>query len=148
MVVQGKGPVFLMAATLRPETMYGQTNCWALPKGQYGAFRGLDGEVWVMTHRAARNLAFQDRTPEASKAECLLELQGSDLIGLSLKVTCAWLYIPLPFHSALVLLRFLSHSPVSSYSLDCPSNPGPFLFDFSWQRLEPGGLSCLRWLCP
>ncbi len=66
--------------------MYGQTNCWALPKGQYGAFRGLDGEVWVMTHRAARNLAFQDRTPEAGKAECLLELQGSDLIGLPLKV--------------------------------------------------------------
>ena len=75
-----------MAATLRPETMYGQTNCWALPKGQYGAFRGLDGEIWVMTHRAARNLAFQDRTPEAGKAECLLELQGSDLIGLPLKV--------------------------------------------------------------
>lgn len=87
LVMQGKGPVFLMAATLRPETMYGQTNCWALPKGQYGAFRGLDGEVWVMTHRAARNLAFQDRTPEAGKAECLLELQGSDLIGLPLKVT-------------------------------------------------------------
>ncbi|KAK9861984.1 hypothetical protein WJX84_001799 [Apatococcus fuscideae] len=83
--LEGKGPVFLMAATLRPETMYGQTNCWALPKGQYGAFRGLDGEVWVMTHRAARNLAFQDRTPEAGKAECLLELQGSDLIGLPLK---------------------------------------------------------------
>ena len=84
---QGQGPVFLMAATLRPETMYGQTNCWALPKGQYGAYRGLNGEVWVMTHRAARNLAFQDRTPEAGKAECLLELQGSDLIGLPLKVT-------------------------------------------------------------
>ena len=23
--------VFLMAATLRPETMYGQTNCWVQP---------------------------------------------------------------------------------------------------------------------
>ena len=29
--------VFLAAATLRPETMYGQTNCWALPDGDYGA---------------------------------------------------------------------------------------------------------------
>ena len=85
--MQGKGPVFLMAATLRPETMYGQTNCWALPKGDYGAFRGLGGEVWVMTHRAARNLAYQDRTPQAGKAECLLELKGSDLIGLPLKVS-------------------------------------------------------------
>ena len=30
--------MFLMAATLRPETMYGQTNCWVLPDGQYGAY--------------------------------------------------------------------------------------------------------------
>ena len=29
--------VFLAAATLRPETMYGQTNCWILPDGDYGA---------------------------------------------------------------------------------------------------------------
>lgn len=35
----GKGKVYLMAATLRPETMYGQTNCWVLPEGQYGAFQ-------------------------------------------------------------------------------------------------------------
>ncbi len=35
---QGKGPVYLMAATLRPETMYGQVNCWVLPDGQYAAF--------------------------------------------------------------------------------------------------------------
>jgi leucyl-tRNA synthetase len=28
------GKVFLMAATLRPETMYGQTNCWVLPDGR------------------------------------------------------------------------------------------------------------------
>jgi hypothetical protein len=34
------GKVFLMAATLRPETMYGQTNCWVLPDGDYAAFQG------------------------------------------------------------------------------------------------------------
>lgn len=28
-----------MAATLRPETMYGQTNAWALPDGDYAAYR-------------------------------------------------------------------------------------------------------------
>ena len=28
--------IFLVAATLRPETMYGQTNCYILPKGEYG----------------------------------------------------------------------------------------------------------------
>lgn len=30
--------VYLAPATLRPETMYGQTNCWILPTGDYGAF--------------------------------------------------------------------------------------------------------------
>ena len=31
-----------MAATLRPETMYGQTNCWVLPDGQYGAYAATE----------------------------------------------------------------------------------------------------------
>lgn len=48
-----------MAATLRPETMYGQTNCWALPEGQYGAFKGLNGEVYIMSERSALNLSYQ-----------------------------------------------------------------------------------------
>ncbi|KAF8060524.1 leucine--tRNA ligase [Scenedesmus sp. PABB004] len=57
---EAPGGVHLMAATLRPETMYGQTNCWALPEGRYGAFRGLGGEVYIMTHRSALNLSYQD----------------------------------------------------------------------------------------
>jgi leucyl-tRNA synthetase len=55
----GAGPVFLLAATLRPETMYGQTNAWALPEGRYVAVRGLGGEVYVMTKRSALNLSYQ-----------------------------------------------------------------------------------------
>ncbi|GFR47083.1 hypothetical protein Agub_g8770 [Astrephomene gubernaculifera] len=77
----GAGPVYLLAATLRPETMYGQTNCWVLPEGQYGAFRGLNGEVWICTQRAALNLSYQERTPVRGQPELLLELSGSDLIG-------------------------------------------------------------------
>lgn len=29
--------VYLIAATLRPETMYGQTCCYLLPEGEYSA---------------------------------------------------------------------------------------------------------------
>lgn len=83
---QGAGPVFLMAATLRPETMYGQTNAWALPEGDYGAFRAPRGEVYVMTARAARNLSWQDRLPPTGAPERLLALKGQDLIGVPLKV--------------------------------------------------------------
>lgn len=60
--LEGQGRVYLMAATLRPETMYGQTNCWVLPEGQYGAYRGLDGEIYVLTERAALNLSYQVRS--------------------------------------------------------------------------------------
>lgn len=59
--------VFLGAATLRPETMYGQTNCWVLPEGQYGAFEMVGGDVVVMTRRAALNLSYQEQTPETGK---------------------------------------------------------------------------------
>eukprot|EP00882_Tetradesmus_deserticola_P006429 GHRQ01006765.1.p1 GENE.GHRQ01006765.1~~GHRQ01006765.1.p1 ORF type:complete len:1052 (+),score=503.60 GHRQ01006765.1:66-3221(+) len=78
------GGVFLMAATLRPETMYGQTNCWALPDGRYGAYKGLGGEVYVMTYRSALNLSYQERTPKRGEPECLLELTGQDLMGVPL----------------------------------------------------------------
>lgn len=40
--------VFLMAATLRPETMFGQTNCWVLPEGDYVAVQGPDKAVYVL----------------------------------------------------------------------------------------------------
>lgn len=39
--------------------MYGQTNCWALPEGDYAAFRGLNGEIYIMTERSALNLSYQ-----------------------------------------------------------------------------------------
>lgn len=40
--------VFFMAATLRPETMYGQTNCWVLPDGDYVAVQGPGKAVYVL----------------------------------------------------------------------------------------------------
>ena len=80
--LEGKGQVFLMAATLRPETMYGQTNCWALPEGKYGAYRGLNDEIYIMAERSALNLSFQDMMPETGKPEKLLEVTGQDLMGL------------------------------------------------------------------
>jgi len=82
-VLEGKSSgVFLCAATLRPETMYGQTNYWVLPEGDYGAFMMGNGEVFIMAPRAARNMAFQDQTAVFGKVDCLLEMKGWDLLGL------------------------------------------------------------------
>jgi len=49
--------IFFVAATLRPETMYGQTCCFVGPKIQYGMFVDRD-EVYICTPRAAKNMAY------------------------------------------------------------------------------------------
>ncbi|VFR01830.1 unnamed protein product [Cuscuta campestris] len=77
--------VFLAAATLRPETMYGQTNAWVLPDGKYGAFEINETDVFIMTERAAINLAYQNFSRFPQKPTCLVQLNGCDLIGLPLK---------------------------------------------------------------
>lgn len=86
---QGQGPVFFLTATLRPETFYGIVNAWVLPEGQYGAFRGMNNEIYIMTQKSALNLSYQDRMPVTGQPECLLNLNGQDLIGTPLKVTFA-----------------------------------------------------------
>jgi leucyl-tRNA synthetase len=48
--------IYFVAATLRPETMYGQTCCFVGPKITYGMFEnGTD--VYICTPRAAKNMA-------------------------------------------------------------------------------------------
>ena len=77
--------IYLVAATLRPETMYGQTNCFVLPEGQYGLFEMKNNEMFVMTERAAKNFAFQEMTKEDQKYPCLAKITGQELIGKKLK---------------------------------------------------------------
>eukprot|EP00163_Fabomonas_tropica_P004027 TRINITY_DN13584_c0_g1_i1.p1 TRINITY_DN13584_c0_g1~~TRINITY_DN13584_c0_g1_i1.p1 ORF type:complete len:1084 (+),score=415.30 TRINITY_DN13584_c0_g1_i1:23-3253(+) len=78
--------VYLGAATLRPETMYGQTNCWILPTGEYGAFElSAGGDVIVCSERAARNMSYQGMSPEVGKPSKLADVTGQDLIGCPLK---------------------------------------------------------------
>ncbi|XP_062514708.1 leucine--tRNA ligase, cytoplasmic-like isoform X2 [Corticium candelabrum] len=78
-------PTFLVAATLRPETMYGQTNCYIGPTLEYIAFKAKNGEVFISTKRAATNMAYQGMTAEEEKVDVLTTLSGMDLMGVALK---------------------------------------------------------------
>ncbi|XP_014217285.1 leucine--tRNA ligase, cytoplasmic [Copidosoma floridanum] len=78
-------PIFLVAATLRPETMYGQTNCWVRPDMRYIAFKTVKEEIFISTERAARNMSWQGFTKEEGKIDIVVELTGSDILGASLK---------------------------------------------------------------
>lgn len=77
--------VFLTAATLRPETMYGQTNCFVGPSLMYGAFKISDKEVFVCTDRAALNLSYQGFTGanKEGKVDKVASVSGKDLVGCS-----------------------------------------------------------------
>lgn len=86
--------VFLLAGTLRPETMYGQTNCWVGPEIEYGAFETESGEVYICTARAALNMSYQSILP--SKTEAIVKMMGSDLIGEFVKAPLAVAYERVP----------------------------------------------------
>lgn len=73
--------VFLVPATLRPETMYGQTCCFVGPKINYGIFKASDKEYYLVTDRAARNMAYQGIFAKEGVIEKVAEIQGSDVVG-------------------------------------------------------------------
>jgi len=87
--------IYFVAATLRAETMYGQTNCFVLPEGEYGAYRMRDNEVFICSQHAAVNLAHQagaaegNRTAVWGKSDCISLVTGRDLLGLPLSAPCA-----------------------------------------------------------
>ena len=80
--LKGKA-VFLVAATLRPETMFGQTNCWVKPDMNYVAVEMKGGEVFVCTQRAARNMSYQEMTPENGKVNILANITGQVMFALA-----------------------------------------------------------------
>src|SRR5690606_8094080 len=79
--------IYLVAATLRPETMYGQTNCWLHPDIKYIAFEVFSKQtpgkrqVFISTRRAARNMAHQDFTDAFGSIKEYCELTGACLLG-------------------------------------------------------------------
>jgi hypothetical protein len=56
--------------------MYGQTNCFVLPEGNYGTFETVNGDVLVVSHRSARGMAYQGITKEWGRAESIVDLKG------------------------------------------------------------------------
>ena len=84
-----EGKVFFAAATLRPETMYGQTNCWILPDGDYGAYEMASGEVFVMGEHAARNASYQLMSAEWGVPKRLASFKGAAMLGVPLKAALA-----------------------------------------------------------
>lgn len=76
-----KNKVFLVAATLRPETMYGQSCCFVSPKIDYGVFHAGNGEYFITTKRAFKNMCFQKLTPTRGDYTATLHINGGAIVG-------------------------------------------------------------------
>ncbi|MFW9818492.1 MAG: leucine--tRNA ligase [Candidatus Thorarchaeota archaeon] len=66
---------FLVASTLRPETIYGVTNIWINPDGDY-VQAYVDGEIWIISYEAT--YLFKNQNKEI---QILKNFKGSKIIG-------------------------------------------------------------------
>ena len=69
------GDFFILAATLRPETVFGQTNLWVDPEVEYVMIK-VGGETWVVSRECAEKLLAQGH--EVSETGIL---PGKELVG-------------------------------------------------------------------
>ena len=69
------GEFALVAATLRPETIYGATNVWVNPDAEYSEAR-VDGELWVVSSAALTKLSEQKHEVVPVRS-----FRGADLVG-------------------------------------------------------------------
>ncbi|CBX93570.1 hypothetical protein IAQ61_009256 [Plenodomus lingam] len=73
---------YFIPATLRPETMYGQTSCFVSPTIQYGLFKVTDTEYFVCSQRSARNMSYQPGIfPDWGVHPEIISFSGKDVIG-------------------------------------------------------------------
>ncbi|KAH6649333.1 hypothetical protein F5144DRAFT_3189 [Chaetomium tenue] len=83
--IPSSADVFMIPATLRPETMYGQTNLFVSPTITYGIFKISDTIFYLATDRSARNMVFQGIFPDWGTVPKVMEIKGSDLVGSSVR---------------------------------------------------------------
>jgi len=69
------GEVLLPCATFRPETIYGVTNLWVNPEGNY-VEADVSGERWIISRTASQKLQNQ-----LKQVRVIRELKGLELLG-------------------------------------------------------------------
>jgi leucyl-tRNA synthetase len=113
------GGEFLVAATLRPETVYGQTNFWANPDVGYVRAE-VDGERWIVSRECAAKLAFQKDSVKITG-----NVPGRELLGKSCKAPMIGREIPI------LPSRFCDPNVGSGLVTSVPSDA-----PFDWIALE------------
>ena len=80
---------YLVASTLRPETIYGVTNIWINPNSTY-VYGQVNGEKWIISEYAVELLNNQNKD-----VTILEKLKGKDLLGRTVKTLNGGREIPI-----------------------------------------------------
>ncbi len=80
--------VFLVAATLRPETIFGATNVWIQPNALYNEI-SIDGEKWIVSKEATMKLLEQNH-----EIEIIRKLKGEEILETHVEVPITGRKIP------------------------------------------------------
>lgn len=70
---------YLVAATFRPETLYGATNLWINPEAEYIRIR-IDDENWIISKKAYKNIVHQKK-----EIKIVSDVDARGLIGKYVK---------------------------------------------------------------
>jgi len=84
-----EGSSFLVAATYRPETIFGATNLWIRSDGDYVEV-DVDGERWIVSAYCAQVLAEQKHTVKIVKT-----VKGADFVGKYVTVPLTGRSVPI-----------------------------------------------------
>ncbi|MHA2358395.1 MAG: leucine--tRNA ligase, partial [Candidatus Heimdallarchaeaceae archaeon] len=102
----------LVAATLRPETIFGATNVWIHTDAKYYEIN-IDGEKWIVSEEATMKLSEQEHN-----IEIIRELKGKELVNEEVTVPITNWKIPIypaPFvdtdHATGVVYSVPAHAP-------------------------------------
>jgi leucyl-tRNA synthetase len=118
---------YLVAATLRPETIFGITNMWIHPTEEY-VWALVNGEKWVVSKKAVDKLKLQ-----AKEVEILETFPGSKIIGKNFQAVHDGHTIPIlpaefidPNNATGVVYSVPGHAPFDYIALrDLWNTPSP-----------------------
>jgi len=102
---------YLIAATLRPETVFGQTNLWVDPKVEYVKVK-VGKEIWIMSKEAAEKLKHQ------KDAKIVGKIKGSALIDK--KVIAPMIHTKIPILPSKFCDPTIGSGIVTSVPSDAP----------------------------
>ncbi|MEE9600376.1 MAG: leucine--tRNA ligase [Thermoplasmata archaeon] len=105
---------FVVAATLRPETIFGTTNIWVDPEVEYVEVL-VEGERWIISQKAVEKLQAQGR-----EVEILDQVVGAHLVGQSCIVPLVG--DPVPILPSSFIDQSIGTGIVSSVPSDAPDD--------------------------